>query len=262
MFTILLAFKLALPDFGRAINICPRRAHNYFFRSNCQSKLGNYELVSLSVYMSLCLCHIIIIIIYTHDTHDTHVRTHDTHDTHQQALGDLDTCESLGFGDVCTLLLSRGVIHRLMRRTQHALFLFSAALRLIDEQQQQQGAEQGHMDHMTAAAAASSFTGADDNEDAAVSARMANHNNYNDHDNNNNNNSNSHHQRQGDCMRHRLLIYCGLCYIDQQQYLQARKMFIKGLQVLTCVYLYIYVCVDMLLHDAMGAAALLLLLII
>ncbi len=41
----IVAFKLALPDFGRAINICSDRAQNYFFRGNCQSKLGNYELV-------------------------------------------------------------------------------------------------------------------------------------------------------------------------------------------------------------------------
>ena len=44
-------------------------------------------------------------------------------------------------------------------------------------------------------------------------------------------------------MKNRLLIYMGVCYIDKENYIQARKMFMKGLSVHNSLFV-IYVIVN------------------
>lgn len=47
---ILLAYKIAVVDFGKAIALRPNRPENYYFRGSCHSKLGNFERVYIYIY--------------------------------------------------------------------------------------------------------------------------------------------------------------------------------------------------------------------
>lgn len=85
------AHKLALADLGKAIAINPAHAENYFLRADCHYKLGEYEL----------------------------------------AVQDYDQAEQKGFVDRCALLLSRGMVYRLLKDNEGALLDFRRALELL-----------------------------------------------------------------------------------------------------------------------------------
>lgn len=86
------AHKLALLDLGKAIAINPSHAENYFLRADCHVKLGNYE----------------------------------------QALQDYNQADTKGFHDRCSLLISRGMVHRLLQDHHTAIEDFQAAAECMD----------------------------------------------------------------------------------------------------------------------------------
>lgn len=84
----IIAYKYALADFGRAINICPDRAENHYFRAQCHAKLGNFE----------------------------------------QAIYDYEVAETRHFVDAVNLQLSKGMVAKLMHDYEYAIEAFTAAL--------------------------------------------------------------------------------------------------------------------------------------
>mmetsp|Transcript_7616 Transcript_7616/g.12820 ORF Transcript_7616/g.12820 Transcript_7616/m.12820 type:complete len:654 (+) Transcript_7616:383-2344(+) len=82
------AYKFALQDFGRAICIDSTRSGNFYFRGNCHSKLGNFEL----------------------------------------AIEDFALAEECGFPNLPFLLMCKGVVLRLVGDNESAVKEFDRAI--------------------------------------------------------------------------------------------------------------------------------------
>ena len=93
IFHQLKAYSYALSDFGRSVAMNPDRAQNYYLRADCHSKLGNYEL----------------------------------------AIQDFNAAERLKFHDIVSLLISRGLLYRLLGSSRAAFGDLETALRVIKE---------------------------------------------------------------------------------------------------------------------------------
>lgn len=87
------AFKFAVSDFSRAISINHDRPGNYYFRGNCHSKLGNFEL----------------------------------------AIEDFCLAEEHGFSNVPFLLMCKGIVMRLVGDNENAVEVFSQAIDEVDD---------------------------------------------------------------------------------------------------------------------------------
>jgi tetratricopeptide (TPR) repeat protein len=86
------AYKFALQDFGRAVCIDSTRAGNFYFRGNCHSKLGNFEL----------------------------------------AITDFALAEECNFPDLPFLLMCKGVVLRLVGDNESAVAEFDRAISAIE----------------------------------------------------------------------------------------------------------------------------------
>ena len=87
------AYKLALADFGRAICIDSKRPGNFYFRGNCHSKLGNFEM----------------------------------------AIEDFRLAEKYGFANLPFLLMCKGVILRLIGDNEAAVEEFERGIGCIGD---------------------------------------------------------------------------------------------------------------------------------
>lgn len=86
------AYKFALADFGRAICIDSSRPGNFYFRGNCHSKLGNFEM----------------------------------------AIHDFCLAEECNFPNLPFLLMCKGVVLRLIGDNERAIVEFDRAITAID----------------------------------------------------------------------------------------------------------------------------------